>query len=66
VALAVRYQPVVLVTIGTTLGMLASDGLAVFLGEKLAAKVQLRWIRMAAAGLFFAFGGVSLWGALRA
>ncbi len=66
VALAARYQSVVLVTVGTTLGMLASDGLAVFLGEKLAAKVQLRWIRVAAASLFFAFGGVSLWGALRA
>jgi putative Ca2+/H+ antiporter (TMEM165/GDT1 family) len=66
VALAARYQSVVLVTAGTTLGMLASDGLAVFLGERLAAKVQLRWIRVAAASLFFAFGGVSLWGALRA
>jgi len=66
VALAARYQSVVLVTAGTTLGMLFSDGLAVFLGEKLAARVQMRWIRVAAACLFFAFGGASLWGALRA
>ncbi len=64
VALAARFQSVLLVTAGTTLGMLASDGLAVFLGEKLAARVQLRWIRVAAACLFFAFGGASLWGAL--
>jgi len=66
VALAARYQSVLLVTLGTTLGMLASDGLAVFLGQKLAARVQLRWIRVAAASLFFLFGGASLWGALQA
>lgn len=66
VALAARYRSVVLVTAGTTLGMLASDGLAVFLGEKLAARVQMRWIRVGAASLFFAFGAASLWGAFRA
>jgi Ca2+/H+ antiporter, TMEM165/GDT1 family len=65
VALAARYRSVVLVTVGTTLGMLVSDGLAVFLGEKLAARVQMRWIRIGAAALFFAFGAVSLWGAFR-
>jgi Ca2+/H+ antiporter, TMEM165/GDT1 family len=64
VALAARYQSVVLVTAGTTLGMLASDGLAVFLGERLAERVQLRWIRIAAASLFFAFGIASLWTAI--
>ena len=63
VALAARYRSVVLVTAGTTLGMLASDGLAVFLGEKLAARVQMRWIRGVAAAFFFAFGAVSLWSA---
>ena len=65
IALAARYRSVVLVTLGTTLGMLASDGLAVFLGEKLAERVQARWIRRAAAALFFAFAAVSLWSALR-
>ena len=65
VALAARYQSVVLVTIGTTLGMLVSDGLAVFLGEKLAARVSMKGIRIAAAGLFFLFGGLSAWAALR-
>jgi putative Ca2+/H+ antiporter (TMEM165/GDT1 family) len=65
VALAARYQSVVLVTIGTTLGMLASDGLAVFLGEKLAQRVSMKGIRMVAAGLFFLFGGLSAWAALR-
>jgi len=65
VALAARYQSVVLVTIGTTLGMLASDGLAVFLGEKLARRVSMKGIRMVAAGLFFLFGVLSAWAALR-
>ncbi len=65
VALGARYHSVALVTAGTTLGMLASDGLAVFLGEKLATRAPMRWIRVAAAGLFFAFGGVSIWSAIQ-
>ncbi len=66
VALAARYQSVVLVTMGTTLGMLASDGLAVFVGEKLARRLSMLWIRRGAAALFLVFGLVSAWGALRA
>ncbi len=65
VALAARYRSVVRVTIGTTLGMLATDGLAVFLGERLARRVQMRWIRVGAAALFFVFGLVSAWAAVR-
>jgi putative Ca2+/H+ antiporter (TMEM165/GDT1 family) len=64
VALAARYRAVVAVTAGTTLGMLASDGLAVFLGERFASRVPMRVLRYAAAAGFFVFGGVSLWGAL--
>lgn len=65
VALAARYQSVLQVTAGTTLGMLFSDGLAVFLGEKLASKVQMKWLRWIAASLFFLFGAISLWQAVR-
>ncbi len=65
VALAARYRSVGLVTAGTTLGMLASDGLAVFLGEKLARRLSMAWIRRGAATLFFAFGLVSAWGAMQ-
>ena len=60
VALGARYQSVLEVTLGTTMGMLVADGLAVFLGEKLAHKIQMKWIRWAAAGLFFLFGLLSL------
>ncbi|QRO02620.1 TMEM165/GDT1 family protein [Archangium violaceum] len=65
VAVAARYQSVFWVTVGTTLGMMASNGLAVFLGEKLAGKVQAKWIRWSAASLFFLFGVVSLVAAVR-
>jgi Ca2+/H+ antiporter, TMEM165/GDT1 family len=64
-ALGARFGSAVLVTIGTTAGMLASDGLAVLLGDKLAAKVQGRWLRIGAAGLFFLFGLASAWSAVR-
>jgi Ca2+/H+ antiporter, TMEM165/GDT1 family len=63
VALAARFGSIVLVTTGTTLGMLAADGLAVFLGERLSAWIGAKGIRYAAAGLFFAFGAFSLWAA---
>jgi len=66
VALAARYHSVVTVTIGTTAGMMLSDGLAVLLGEKLAGTTQMKWIRWAAAGLFLVFGFASLIAGLRA
>lgn len=43
---------------------LASGGLAAFLGDWLATKVPLKWIRWVAASFFFAFGAVTLWAAL--
>jgi Ca2+/H+ antiporter, TMEM165/GDT1 family len=64
-ALGARFGSAVLVTIGTTAGMLAADGLAVFLGDKFAAKVQGRWLRIGTAALFFLFGLASAWTALR-
>ncbi len=65
IALAAEFRSLGLVTLGTTLGMLASDGLAVFLGDRLATRVPMKVLRWIAAGLFFAFGAVSLWTALR-
>lgn len=65
VALAARYGSLVLVTVGTTLGMLFSDGLAVFLGERLALRVPMPVLRKVAAGLFLVFGAASAWAAFR-
>jgi len=56
VALAAKYSAPLLVTSGTTIGMLLADGLAVFLGERLTAKIPLKWIRRLACGLFVLFG----------
>jgi len=65
VALAARYHSVITVTIGTTAGMMFTDGLAVFLGERLAGSAQMKWIRWVAAGLFLVFGIASLIAGLR-
>jgi putative Ca2+/H+ antiporter (TMEM165/GDT1 family) len=65
IALGAKYQSVLWVTAGTTLGMLIADGLAIFLGEKLADKVQAKWIRIVTAVLFIGFGLLSLVQALR-
>ena len=64
-ALGARYHATVLVTLGTTLGMLAADGLAVFLGDRLATRVQARWVRWVGAALFLAFALASAWTAVR-
>lgn len=56
VALAAKYQNIVLVTLGTTLGMMFSDGIAVFFGEKIAKRVSMKWVRYFSASLFVIFG----------
>jgi len=56
VALAARFQSVVLVTAGTTLGMMLANTPAVFLGEAAAERLPLKWIRIAAAAAFAAIG----------
>ncbi|MEN9836130.1 MAG: hypothetical protein RL011_2323 [Pseudomonadota bacterium] len=56
IALGARFQAPVVVTIGTTAGMLVADGLAVFFGEALTKKIPLKYVRIAAALLFVAFG----------
>lgn len=64
-ALAAQYQSVIRVAIGTTLGMLISDGLAVFFGEKLTEKIPLPLIRKISAGIFFILGIGILWELLK-
>lgn len=57
VALAARFSNVYAVVAGTTVGMLLADVPAVFLGERIAAKVPMRLVH-AIAGLIFAALGV--------
>lgn len=60
VALGARFHDFIAVTAGTTLGMLAADGLAVFLGERITSVVPMQWVRRGACALFFAFGAAIL------
>ena len=55
VALSAEYKDIFLVTAGTTLGMLFSDGLAVFLGEKITRFISMKWIHLASSFLYIAF-----------
>lgn len=58
VALGARYNNTVMVTLGTTVGMLGANALAIFLGDKLLKRVPMKWVRIFASTLFvlFAFG----------
>ncbi len=56
IALGARFMIPTSVIFGTTIGMLAADGLAVFLGESLVKKVPMKRIRWFTAALFFIFG----------
>lgn len=56
VALAARYSSVVNVTVGTTLGMLFSNALAIFFGEKLTQRIPMRWVRIGTALISATFG----------
>lgn len=56
IALGAQYHSVLVVAAGTTLGMMLANGPAVFLGEKLVAKVSLNLTRTIAALLFLILG----------
>ena len=55
-ALGAQFTNPFLVTTGTTLAMLAANGLPVFFGHKLVSKIPMIWIRRFASLLFFIFG----------
>lgn len=56
VALGAKFAAPVMVTIGTTVGMLAADGLAVFSGHKFTDKVPMKLVHRVASALFILFG----------
>lgn len=56
IALGAKYTSTALVTIGTTAGMMGSNALAIFLGEKLLRKISMKWVRIFACVLFLVFG----------
>lgn len=60
VTLAARFQTLVMVTIGTTLGMMLANGPAVFCGELIARKVPMKLVHAIAAALFAILGLMTL------
>ncbi len=60
VALAAKYPSLVAVVIGTTAGMLIANAPAVWLGEALAQRVNMKAMRWIAAGLFALLGALTL------
>lgn len=63
VAMAAHYGTPLLVVIGTTLGMLIADVPAVFVGDKLAAKIPMKAVHAVAAAIFALLGIATLLGA---
>lgn len=61
VALAARYESLVAVVLGTTLGMMIANVPAVWMGEVLAHRVNMKWMRWVAAALFVALGALTLY-----
>jgi putative Ca2+/H+ antiporter (TMEM165/GDT1 family) len=62
VALAAHYGTPLVVVIGTTLGMLLADVPAVFIGDRLSAKVPMKLVHVIAAVVFALLGVATLAG----
>jgi Ca2+/H+ antiporter, TMEM165/GDT1 family len=60
VALAAKYSSLAAVVAGTTVGMLIANAPAVWLGETLAHRMNMKVMRWIAAGLFVLLGALSL------
>lgn len=63
IAMAAHYSSPLLVVAGTTLGMLVADVPAVFIGDKLAAKIPMKLVHAVAAAIFALLGAATLLGA---
>jgi len=56
VALAARFPDLLSVVLGTTFGMVLANAPVIFFGNKLAARIPLRYVRWSAAACFAALG----------
>ncbi len=65
VALAARYPEIVQVVLGTTFGMMLANVPAVFLGDKIAAKLSMKLVHGIAAAIFAVLGVLTLFNAGR-
>lgn len=62
VALGAKYAVPLMVTAGTTIGMLGADGLAVFFGHKFTERIPMKIVHLVASCLFIVFGLAILFG----
>lgn len=63
IALGARYEDVISVTIGTTLGMMLANAPAVWIGQKFTQRMPIKWVHAVAAISFIVIGIVTLiWG----
>jgi Ca2+/H+ antiporter, TMEM165/GDT1 family len=60
VALAARYPDIVMVVLGTTLGMMLANVPAVFFGDRLAQRVPMRLVHGISAAIFAVLGVLTL------
>ena len=60
IALGARYEDVVSVTIGTTLGMMLANAPAVWIGQKFTKRMPIKWVHAVAAVTFIAIGIATL------
>jgi putative Ca2+/H+ antiporter (TMEM165/GDT1 family) len=62
IAMAAHYADALMVVAGTTLGMLIADVPAVFVGDRFAARIPMKWVHRIAAGIFAALGSATAMG----
>ena len=60
IALGAKYEDVLAVTIGTTLGMMLANAPAVWLGQKFTKRMPIKWVHGVAALTFIAIGAVTV------
>ena len=60
IALGARYNDVLSVIAGTTLGMMLANAPAVWIGQKFTQRVPLKWVHAIAAVVFIAIGLITL------
>ena len=60
IALGARYEDVVSVTIGTTLGMMLANAPAVWVGQKFTQRMPIKWVHAIAAISFITIGIATL------
>ena len=60
IALGARYEDVLAVTIGTTLGMMLANAPAVWIGQKFTRRMPIKWVHAVAAVTFIAIGVATL------